>query len=131
MTGNKIFIGEVFFDLTIVKEEKSYISILKSILKENADKIIDEIKEKNTLYSFFEEIKENPKNLEKLVGKENSKKIINILGEEKKKKAIIKKEINLTTKKADGLVQIRFASEVANSAITALAGALLQFKQVN
>jgi hypothetical protein len=26
MTGNKIFIGEVFFDLTIVKEEKSYIS---------------------------------------------------------------------------------------------------------
>ena len=89
------------------KQEKSYISILKSVLKEKADKIIKEILKEEKIYEFLQEAKENPKKLEKLIGKEDSKKVLNILKAQKQKKAIIKKEISLTTTKPNGLKLIK------------------------
>lgn len=88
-------------------QEKSYISILKTILKENVEKVINEILNKKKLYDFFQEAKENSGELEKIVGKTNSKKILEILKTQKKKRAIIKKEIFLTTTKPDGLELIK------------------------
>lgn len=87
--------------------EKSYESILKSILGENSKQIIDKIKEKENLYEFFEQIKQNSEPLEKLVGKDNSKRIIQIISKEKTKKLIIKKEFNLTSIKPNGLELIK------------------------
>jgi translation initiation factor 2 alpha subunit (eIF-2alpha) len=81
------------------KQEKSYTSILKSVLGEELDKTISEIKKEETVFSFIEEAKANPEKLEKIIGKENSKKIIGILNTQKKKKTTIKKEIHLTTSK--------------------------------
>jgi len=81
------------------KQEKSYKSILKTILGEKADKIIKEILNQEKIYEFLEEAKENSKKLEKIVGKEDSKKILEILNAQKQKKAIVKKEIFLTTTK--------------------------------
>jgi len=52
-------------------QEKSYESILKSILGDNSKKIIDKIKEKESLYNFFEQVKKNPDFLTKLVGADN------------------------------------------------------------
>jgi len=89
------------------KQEKSYKSILKSVLGEKVDKIIQEITKQDNIYEFLQEAKENPKELEKLVGKKDTKKILDILKTQKQKKAIIKKEISLTTTKPKGLELIK------------------------
>ena len=94
------------------ESEKSYTSILKSILGADAEKIIKEILEENDLPSFLEEAKANPEKLEKLIGKENSKKILDVLKTQKKKKATIKKEIHLTTIKPDGIILIKKVLEI-------------------
>ncbi len=88
-------------------KEKSYMNILKTILGEKSEKIIQEILKQKRIYSFFEEVKTNPVLLEKLVGKENSEKILNIILEEKKRKIIIKKTIHLKTLNSEGLYQIK------------------------
>ncbi len=89
------------------KHEKSYQSIIKSVLGDKAKEVINKIKEKDGLYETFEEAKQDPKNLEKLVGKENSNKILEIIKTQKVKKAVIKKEIYLTTNQSNGLELIK------------------------
>ncbi len=89
------------------KQEKSYVSILKSVLGEKIDNIIKEILKEEKVYEFLQEAKENSKKLEKLVGEEDSKKILKILKAQKQKKAIIKKEISLITTKPNGLGLIK------------------------
>ena len=89
------------------KQEKSYQSLLKSVLGEKAKEIVKKIKEKESLYDFLEEAKKDSKNLEKIAGKEDSKKILEIIKAQKTKKARIKKEINLTTSQPDGLELIK------------------------
>ena len=87
--------------------EKSYTSILKSVVGEDAEKTIKKINEKESLVSFFEEAKTKPAELEKIIGKENAKKIIDILNAQKKKVSRIKKEIAMTTIKPDGITLIK------------------------
>lgn len=89
------------------KLEKSYLSILKSILKEKTKKALEKIQEKTSLYNFLEESKENQEPLEEIVGKNNAEKIITILKSQKKKLAILKKQITLNTSKPDGLKKIK------------------------
>jgi translation initiation factor 2 alpha subunit (eIF-2alpha) len=89
------------------KQEKSYESILKSVLKEKADKTIKEILNEDNLFSFLEEAKENSKKLEKLVGKNDSEKILEILNSQKPKKVVVKKGFFLTTTLPDGLEKIK------------------------
>ncbi len=89
------------------KQEKSYTSILKSVLKNNTDKIIKEISKQGKIYKFLQDAKQNSKELEKLVGKEDSKKILKIIDAQKQKKVIIKKEISLTTTESNGLELIK------------------------
>ncbi|MEK6817503.1 MAG: hypothetical protein AABX80_01755 [Nanoarchaeota archaeon] len=84
-------------------QEKSYENILKSILGDNAEQIIGKIKEKENLYSFLEQAKQSPKQLEKLVGENNSKRILQIISKQKTKKSIIKKEFNLTSIHSNGI----------------------------
>jgi len=90
-----------------IKQEKSYTKILKSIIKEKADDVIEKIQEEDELFDFFEQAKENSKKLEELVGKKDSQKIIDILKTQKKKIVVVKKELSLTTKKPDGLSLIK------------------------
>lgn len=89
------------------KQEKSYISILKSILGDKLENTLKEILKEDRLFSFLEEAKTNPERLEKIVGKENSKKILDILNTQKKKRATVKKEISLTTTKPSGITLIK------------------------
>lgn len=89
------------------KQEKSYKSILKSILNEKTKEIIDEIQKKERLYDFLEQAKENPEKLEKIIGKRDSQKILEILKNQKQKKAEIKKELFLTTTEPEGIILIK------------------------
>jgi translation initiation factor 2 alpha subunit (eIF-2alpha) len=86
---------------------RSYASILKSVVKEKSNEIIDKITKEGRLYDFFEEARINPKKLEELIGKENAKKIMDIILEQKKKKKIIKRTISLKTQEPDGIHLIK------------------------
>ena len=94
------------------KQEKSYVSILKSVLGERVEKIVDEIRKEERLFSFLEEAKINSEKLEKIVGKENSQKILEILNTQRRKKSIIKREIHLTTTKPNGITLIKKILEI-------------------
>jgi len=89
------------------KQEKSLKSVLKSVLGEKSEKIISEVEKSENLFDFFQEAKENPKKLEKIISKEDSKKILEILNAQKQKKAIIKKQFSLTITKSNGLELIK------------------------
>ena len=88
-------------------QEKSYESILKSVLGEKSGEIMEKIQKRDSIYNFLQNAKENAKELESLVGRENTKKIIDILKNQKQKKAVLKKEIFLTTTKPNGIILIK------------------------
>jgi len=98
-------------------KERSSRNILKAVLGEKADKIIEKIEENEKTFSFLEKSKEDSKELEKLVGKEDSEKIIKILNSQKQKKEVIKKEIFLNTTKSNGLELIKQILEKINAEV--------------
>jgi translation initiation factor 2 alpha subunit (eIF-2alpha) len=89
------------------KQEKSYKSILKSVLKEKTNEIIEEISKQDKIFPFLEEAKQDSKKLEKITGKADAEKILEILNSQKIKKAIIKKEFSFTTTEPNGLEIIK------------------------
>lgn len=89
------------------EQEKSYTSILKKILGEKATPIIEDLKKRGDLVSFLEQAKISSEALEKIVGKEASTKILEILNTQKKKVVSIKKEVDLTTTKPNGITLIK------------------------
>ncbi len=89
------------------KQEKSYESLLRTILKEKVGKTLKKMEEEGGIYSFLEEAKKDSAELEKLAGKDSAKKIIEILKNQKQKKVILKKEFTLTTNESDGLDKIK------------------------
>jgi translation initiation factor 2 alpha subunit (eIF-2alpha) len=89
------------------KDEQSYVKIFKSILKEKAENILEKIQKQKNIYDFIQEIKENPRELEKFIEKENCSKILDILNAQKRKKAIIKKEINLSSISPEGINDLK------------------------
>ena len=89
------------------KKEKSYISVLKSILGKDAEKTLEAIQEHERLFDFLEEAKEDPKKLEEIVGKDSANKILEIIKTQKKKSVRIKREITLKTTEPNGLELIK------------------------
>jgi translation initiation factor 2 alpha subunit (eIF-2alpha) len=89
------------------KQEKSYQSIFKTIVGEKAEEIIETIKKDYDLFEFLEEAKTNLNNLTKIVGEPAAEKIAKILNSQKKKQAILKKQIQLTSKNPNGLTLIK------------------------
>jgi translation initiation factor 2 alpha subunit (eIF-2alpha) len=89
------------------KQEKSCKSVLKSVLGEEVKKLISDVEKKESVYDFCQRIKENPKELEKTVGKEKAKKILTILKTQKQKKIIIKKEFSLHSNQSNGISLIK------------------------
>jgi translation initiation factor 2 alpha subunit (eIF-2alpha) len=89
-------------------QEKSYESILKSVLGDKAGKIIELISKKGKIYDFLNEAKENSEELEIIVGKEDAKKILEIINsQQKKKKVVLKREFSLTTNDSNGIEKIK------------------------
>jgi len=100
------------------KLERSYKSILKTILNEKLETAIQEMQKQGNLIDFLDNAKEDPKELEKIVGKENAQKILTILNAQKLKKAILKKIFKLSTKKPNGINLIKqFLLEVKQAQI--------------
>lgn len=98
----------------LLKIEKSYRSIMKSILKEKTKEIVEKIRETQRLYDFLEEAKKDSTELEKLIGKEDTQKIIDILNAQKEKTFIIKRKLQISTSKPNGLTIIKNLLEKHN-----------------
>ena len=89
------------------KKEKSCINILKGILGDKSEKVINEILKTSKVDEFIQNAKENPKDFEKIIGKTEAKKILEILIAQKQKKVCVKKEIKFVTTKPNGLKLIK------------------------
>ncbi len=89
------------------KEERSLINILRTILKEKAENVLEDISKRGGIQGFLEKIKNNPRELEELMGKQDSKKVFEILKAQKQKRAVIKKEVVLKSMDSDGIKKIK------------------------
>lgn len=89
------------------KQERSYISVFKSILGENSEKAIGEMSKESGLVDFVERAREDPKILSRYMGEKDSEKIIEILKKQKEKKAVLKREILLKSMAPDGLAALK------------------------
>ena len=91
----------------IYKQERSFINILRTILKEKAENVLEDISKIGGIQGFLEKIKNDPKELENLIGKQDSKKVLEIFKAQKQKKAVVKKEIILKSMDSDGIEKIK------------------------
>jgi len=89
------------------KQEKSSKSILKTILGEKTEEIVEKIQKEDNLTEYLQKAKEDSKKLEKLVGKKDTEKIIKILNTQKQKIATTKKEVNVKTTESNGITLIK------------------------
>ena len=87
-------------------QERAYTSIMKKVLGDKTEKVIEKIKAEDSISDFFIEVKTNPKKLEKLVGKD-AEKILEILNVQKTKRAVAKKEISLKSDLPNGIEVIK------------------------
>lgn len=108
---------------------KSYRSILKTILGEKAEKVIEEISKEDEISEFLQKAKEDSKKLEKLVGKKDSEKILEILKSQKQKKFIIKKEIHMKIFKPNGLELIKKILNTKEAEIRYISGGKYSIKK--
>ena len=108
---------------------KSYRSILKTILGEKAEKVIEEISKEDEISEFLQKAKEDSKKLERLVGKKDSEKILEILKSQKQKKFIIKKEIHMKILKPNGLELIKKILNTKEAEIRYISGGKYSIKK--
>ncbi len=110
------------------QQEMAFFSILRKILGEKSEDVIEKIKRESDVSDFLSEIKENPKKLEKFVGKNDSEKILEILNAQKRKKAVIKKEILLKTELPNGITLIKSILSGADAEIKYIAAGKYSIK---
>ncbi len=89
------------------QHERSYRNIFKSVLGDKFQSTIESIEKEERFYEFIEEIKENPKKLDKFVNSSDAKKILEIINSQKQKISTAKKEINFTISSPEGLDLIK------------------------
>jgi len=90
------------------EREKSITTIMKAILGEKANEIVEKIKEKEgSLLDFVEKAKTNAQLLETYMSKEQAERFLKILRERKEKEIKLKKSFMLKSKASDGIEIIK------------------------
>jgi len=90
------------------EKEKVALNIIKKIVGEKSERIIDKIKEENqNLYEFLQKSKNDSKILQNYFNEEEANSILKILIEKKEKLKEIKKEFCLKCKQSDGIERIK------------------------
>lgn len=91
------------------EQEKSSLSILKSVVKEKAESIAKSIKdnEKIGVYDFLQNCKVAPEKLQKYLKQEEATRVCQIISERKDKQIEVKKEFDLSNSQHSGLVAIK------------------------
>jgi len=89
------------------KRKRKIEALLKNLIKEKAGSVISEIYKTGDFLEFFEDAKEDSKELEKLIGKKDSEEILRLLKTQKNKKKILKKKFFMKSYEPKGLVDIK------------------------
>ena len=90
------------------EREKNSLSILRSVVKEKAQEVVDKIKKDNpSVYDFLQFCKTNPKQLEKHLNKEDAARVCQILSDKKDKLVEVKKEFSLKSEEKNGMLIIK------------------------
>ncbi len=89
------------------KKENTLTAILRIILKEKTEEVLEEIKKEYDLGEFFDAVKENSKIIEKFVSKTEAEALAKLFVEKKEKEKEIKKEIIVRTQETGGLTHIK------------------------
>jgi translation initiation factor 2 alpha subunit (eIF-2alpha) len=97
-----------------IKKEKSYKAMLKTAFKEDFEKIINKITKDYSLTDFFEEVKSEPKLLDKYLNKNQAQEILKILESKKDKPKEIKQIIKISSKSPQGIIIIKKIIQNAN-----------------
>jgi translation initiation factor 2 alpha subunit (eIF-2alpha) len=100
------------------RKERNYMAMFRKMLGEKAEEIINKIKEEHDSFlEFLESSKENSKALEKYLSKEQAEKILAALNEKKTRETILSKKFSLSSKGANGIVQVKKAIQEASNEI--------------
>lgn len=86
-----------------ISKEKSYKAILKTILNENLDNIINKIEEEYSLTELFEQLKNDSNILERFMPKLEAEKILKIFELKKEKSKEIRTIIALSNDSSEGI----------------------------
>lgn len=89
------------------ERERNALSIIRSVVKEKAEEVAENIKKQGSVYDFLQNCKINPEKLGEFLKKDDAEKICKILQEKKDKKVEVKKEFKLSSKKPDGIKIIK------------------------
>ncbi len=89
------------------KKERTFVAMLKPILKEKLEETLGKIKEKYELAELMDLARENPKVMEKFVNKENMVILEKIFAEKKEKEKEVKKTIFIKSMSESGLQDIQ------------------------
>ncbi len=91
-----------------ISKERSYKAILKTALgKDESEITINKITQKYSIIDFFEELKKDPKILDKYAEKSEAEKILKILETKKDKPKEIKQIFNLSNQSSSGIITIK------------------------
>jgi translation initiation factor 2 alpha subunit (eIF-2alpha) len=89
------------------KRERSFKSIIKKIAGDKSNKIIEEIKQKQSLTDFLNQAKEDSKILTKYFNKEEIEKILKVIQTKKEKEKEIIQEFKISSNKPNGIKIIK------------------------
>jgi len=90
-----------------INKEKSYKAILKTVLSQESEKIIEKITKDYSIIDFFEQLKSDPKLINKYTNKQQSEKILKILESKKDKPKEIRQIFKLSNKSSNGITIIK------------------------
>ncbi len=88
------------------KKEKSLLGMLKATTK-SPEEILEKIKEEYEIQEFLDEVKENPKTLEKFVSKDEAEKLSKTFEEKQGKIKTVKRAFKLSSNSPTGLLEIK------------------------
>jgi translation initiation factor 2 alpha subunit (eIF-2alpha) len=98
------------------KKEKSFLALLKTTIKDSAEKVVEKIKQsEESIADFLENVKDETKHLEKYIEKGAAEKISKILKEKKEKEIVLDRKFILTSKNPDGIKTIKKVINEATS----------------
>lgn len=106
--------------LEYYKKERIFASILKSVVQEKANELINKIKEKENISEIIESVRTNPDVLKKYLSVKELDKLKEILSQKKEAEKVVQKKISLKSDKESGISVIKEVLETKDAEISYL-----------
>ncbi|MBM3232203.1 S1 RNA-binding domain-containing protein [Candidatus Pacearchaeota archaeon] len=89
------------------KKERIFASILKSVVGDKTQELIDKIKDKEDIAHIIDNIRSNPELLKKYITSKELDKLKEILSQKKEAEKVVQKKISLKSDKENGISDIK------------------------